>query len=441
MNAPCAEKVHTILGPEFGDDMGKIAIIRKALYGIRSAGFAWRAHCAEIMRTSLEFVQCRADQDVWMRKATKANGEKYWEYVFIYTDDVIAMSEFPNRILQEMNKHFLLKADSIGPPTRYLGANITECFVEGDTKPKWAIGSQEYVKEAVRIVKLWLKNKGMYLKTKASGVLPSGYRPELEASELLDENDGHFYMQAIGILRWIVELGRIDICGEVSMMSSYTTAPRSGHLDAVLHMFSYLNTHGRSRIVMDDSYFPHEELEKPDWNQFYPGARDEIPPDMPEALGKALQQTVFVDASHAANVVTRQSRSGVLIFLNRAPILWYSKKQTSIETSSFGSEFQALKVGLELLLGLRYKIRMMGIPLEGYAHVKVDNMSVVKNSSVPESQLKKKSNSIAYHFVRQLVAADVARISYEPGETNLADMLTKIQPGSTRQRLAKWVMF
>ena len=84
---------------------------------------------------------------------------------------------------------------------------------------------------------------------------------------------------------------------------------------------------------------------------------------------------------------------------------------------------------------------MMGIPLEGYAHVKVDNMSVVKNSSVPESQLKKNSNSIAYHFVRQLVAADVARISYEPGETNLADMLTKIQPGSTRQRLAKWVMF
>ena len=96
---------------------------------------------------------------------------------------------------------------------------------------------------------------------------------------------------------------------------------------------------------------------------------------------------------------------------------------------------------MELLLGLRYKVRMMGIPLEGYAYVKVDNMSVVKNSSVPESQLKKKSNSIAYHFVRQIVAADVARISYEPGETNLADMLTKIQSGTTRKRLAKWVLF
>ena len=192
---------------------------------------------------------------------------------------------------------------------------------------------------------------------------------------------------------------------------------------------------------MDDGYFPHKEIDKPDWAQFYPGAKEEIPLDAPEALGKPLQQTMFVDASHAANVVTRQSRTGVLIFLNRAPILWYSKKQHSIETSTFGSEFQALKVGMELLIGLRYKIRMMGIPLEGYAHVKVDNMSVVKNSSVPESQLKKKSNSVAYHFVRQAAAADIGRISYEPSETNLADMLTKIQAGTVRQRLAKWVLF
>lgn len=83
----------------------------------------------------------------------------------------------------------------------------------------------------------------------------------------------------------------------------------------------------------------------------------------------------------------------------------------------------------------------MGIPLDGYAHVKVDNMSVVKNTSVPWSQLKKKSNSVAYHFVRQMTAADIARISYEPSETNIADMLTKVQAGPTRKRLAQMVLF
>eukprot|EP00980_Cylindrotheca_fusiformis_P018167 scaffold5886_cov93-Cylindrotheca_fusiformis.AAC.1 len=101
----------------------------------------------------------------------------------------------------------------------------------------------------------------------------------------------------------------------------------------------------------------------------------------------------------------------------------------------------ALKTGMELLEGLRYKLRMMGIGMEGHAHVRVDNMSVVKNSSIPESTLKKKSNSIAYHYVRSRVAADIARIVYEPSETNLADMLTKIQPGPTRQRLVQRVLF
>ncbi len=85
-------------------------------------------------------------------------------------------------------------------------------------------------------------------------------------------------------------------------MSSYSAAPRAGHLDAVLHIFSYLSTHERSRIVMDDSCFPHKEAKKPDWNQFYPYAKDDIPLDLPEPRGRAIQQIMFVDASHAANV-------------------------------------------------------------------------------------------------------------------------------------------
>ena len=164
-------------------------------------------------------------------------------------------------------------------------------------------------------------------------------------------------------------------------------------------------------------------------------------PDMPEPRGKAVQITMFVDASHAANLITRQSRTGVLIFVNRAPIIWYSKKQNSIETSSFGSEFMALKTGVEMLEALRYKLRMMGVPLDGYAHVKVDNMSVVKNSSVPESTLKKKSNSIAYHYVRSKCAADIIRVAYENTKTNLSDMLTKAQSGPVRKELASKVMF
>jgi hypothetical protein len=101
----------------------------------------------------------------------------------------------------------------------------------------------------------------------------------------------------------------------------------------------------------------------------------------------------------------------------------------------------ALKTGAEIVQGLRYKLRMMGITLDGPAQMRVDNMSVVNNTTSPESVLWKKSNSIAYHFVRESVAAGWIKIGYENTKTNLADMLTKVQTGPERRRLADMVLF
>ena len=217
--------------------------------------------------------------------------------------------------------------------------------------------------------------------------------------------------------------------------------PRIGHFNALFDIYAYLKRHERSRLVLDPAYNNLPDIPKQDWSDFYPDAKLEIPLDAPEPLGNPVEETVFIDSDHAGDRVTRRSRTGVLIFLNSAPIVWYSKKQNSIETSSFGSEFSAMKTGVELLEGLRYKLQMMGIPVEGYAYVCADNMSVVKNTSLPESVLKKKSNSIAYHYVRERAAADLIRIRYEPTNTNLADMLTKIQPGVIRQKFARLVLY
>ena len=100
-----------------------------------------------------------------------------------------------------------------------------------------------------------------------------------------------------------------------------------------------------------------------------------------------------------------------------------------------------MKTAVEMIEGLRYKLRMMGVPITGPCNVKADNMSMVKNSSVPESQLKKKSNSIAFHYVRERAAAGVVIINYEPTNTNLADMLTKTLPAVKRQALARCILF
>ena len=183
------------------------------------------------------------------------------------------------------------------------------------------------------------------------------------------------------------------------------------------------------------------EQPAPDWSAFYAGATELIPVDMPEPRGNKLLMTTFVDSNHAADTVTRRSRTGIIIFLNSAPIFWSSKKQNSIETSTFGSEFTAMKAAVEVSEGLRYKLRMMGIPIDGPTRIKGDNMAVVSNTSIPESVLKKKSNSIAYHYVREHVASGSMLVSHEPSKTNVADVCTKTQAGPVRQELVRHLLF
>jgi len=154
-----------------------------------------------------------------------------------------------------------------------------------------------------------------------------------------------------------------------------------------------------------------------------------------------VQINCFVDADHAGNRVTRRSQTGILVFLNRAPVLWYSKAQNTVETSTFGSEFTAMRIAVELLEGLRYKLRMFGVPLEGPVNTFCDNSSVVVSSTLPASTLKKKHNLIAYHRVREAVAMNMMRIAWVETGKNLADMLTKPLNGPTLHALADKVLY
>ena len=112
---------------------------------------------------------------------------------------------------------------------------------------------------------------------------------------------------------------------------------------------------------------------------------------MPEARGEEVDITVFVDTDHAGNRVMRRSHTGVIIYVNMAPILWYSKHQNTVESSTFGSEFIAQYIATDLIEAFQYKLRMFGGPLSGPARVLCNNESVVKRSMYVESKLKKKA--------------------------------------------------
>ncbi len=87
-----------------------------------------------------------------------------------------------------------------------------------------------------------------------------------------------------------------------------------------------------------------------------------------------------------------------------------------------------MKNAVELIEALRYKLQIFGVPLENSANIFCDNEAAYKNTSVPESTLKKKHHSIAYHRCREAVAAGTVQVAKEGTQTNLSDLFTKLLP-------------
>ena len=177
------------------------------------------------------------------------------------------------------------------------------------------------------------------------------------------------------------------------------------------------------------------------WEEIYGEIEEDLPENMPKPRGRSVTISVFVDASHAGDHVTRRSRTGILIFLQNAPIVWYTKKQATVEASTFGSEFVALRVATEMNDALRHKLRMMGIPITGSTNTYCDNKSVVANSSKVESVLKKKHLSICYHRVRESCARKALRIAFEPTKSNLADVCTKVQSTYKKRNKLRCIIY
>ena len=267
-------------------------------------------------------------------------------------------------LLEEIGKYFELKETSIGPPKMYLGAGIRRVKLDNG-QDAWAASSSQYVQAAVRNVEEYIEtshDKQWKIPNKVETPMWSTYRPELDVSEELSPSDASYYQSLIGILQWIVELGCVDICLEVSMMSSHLALPRKGDMEQVMQIFGYLKKYHNAELVFDPSgpIINEQDFEKKDLTSSEFGhikGTGELPPNMPEPRGMGFTIVAKVDADHASDTVTRRSRTGILVYLNCSLIHWLSKKQTSIESSSFGAEF------------IGYKLRMMGIPCGHPSHI------------------------------------------------------------------------
>ena len=135
------------------------------------------------------------------------------------------------------------------------------------------------------------------------------------------------YQELVGILLWAVEIGKVDILPEVSLLSSQLALPRVGHLQAVYRVFGYLKQVPKHKLYFDPRkpMISEDRFQNFDWEYFYPDACEPISLDMPIPKSNYMPTHCFVDANHAEEKTTRKSMTEILIFFNRAPIIRHSK--------------------------------------------------------------------------------------------------------------------
>ena len=270
------------------------------------------------------------------------------------------------------------------------------------------------------------------------------YHPEQDDSPLLDTEHIKRYQSMVGSLNWAISIGRFDIQYATTTMARYSHAPRQGHLKAVIRILGYLKRFNKGKLVIDPTIPNHEAFPYDDmntWQDLYPDAEEERPPDAPEPKGPKVRITVWVDADHARDKVTCRSVTGIVIMANHTVVRTYTKRQATVESSTYGSELVAARIATDLTIELRYMLTMLGVRIDGSALMLGDNKSVVLNTTIPSSVLKKKHCAIAYHRTREAIAARIVRFCHVDSEKNFADLLTKPLPNMTFHNLVKPLLF
>ena len=138
-----------------------------------------------------------------------------------------------------------------------------------------------------------------------------------------------------------------------------------------------------------------------------------------------MTTTTTLDANLLHCLATGASLNACLHFCNQTPTNWYSKKQATVETGTYGSEFVAAKTTTEQIMDLRYSLRYLGVPIKSKSYMFGDNRSAVTSAALPHSTLSKRHNILAFHRVRVAIAGKIIDFHWIQSEYNLSDMLSK----------------
>jgi len=309
LNACTKEKNYCICGPKFGPELeGRIAIIKKGLYGLKSSGAQWHAHFAMTLYT-MGFILTRFDPNVWIKRREDGKG---YDYISTYVDDFLITAKNPKKYMSQLQEVYTIKNPM--EPNDYLGTTYV-----GNPSSKWCITAKKYIKESISQIE---KRMGIIIREERTPMKTDNH-PETDATPLLDNVQHREYQSLIGMLQRAVTLCRIDICYATSSMSRFSAAPREGHLSRVLRIWGYLKKYPNCALNIDHKPIPNtDEIQQKavrDFANQYSYAKEEVDIRFPKPLGDEMKVNIYFDSDHAHDKITGRSISGLVVYVGSTP--------------------------------------------------------------------------------------------------------------------------
>lgn len=330
--APTKEKVWCVAGAEFGSRMGLVIEIQRAMYGLAGSARAFADFLADSIKR-LGFEPSRADPDLLVKSTDYGYG-----YIATHVDDVIVVSKNPEEYVALIEQEFALQ-NIESEPFYYLGTSLKR-IQDG----RVMMNSTKYIKESIQ------KYESKYNITIAKEPTPMkvASRPESDMSPLLDVAEHKEFQHIIGLDQWMVLTGRIDITYAISSLARYAAGPREGHLKMAREILGYLKKFPKKGIVMDPrpptidiSTNASDRQVYEEFTHQYKYYKEELDLYFPDPTINELDIAVFCDSDHAYDLVTGRSITGLIAFVGSTSVYWKSKRQTNVQTSTFGAEFMA----------------------------------------------------------------------------------------------------
>ena len=293
-------------------------------------------------------------------------------------DDLLIAAKEPQILINQLlGRPYNFKLKGTGRVTYHLGYDFFR-----DAHGVLCMAPRAYLE---RMNATFIQMFGEKPPTRIRSPLEPNDHPELDDSGLLDEEGIRKYQSLIGTFQWAISLTRFDIATAVMTMSSFRVAPREGHLARPKRICGYLNQfkHASLRVKTEEPDYSSIPETHYDWSRsVYGDVKEEYPADAPPPKGKRVVLTTYKDANLYHDLTTGRSVTGILHYLNKTPIDWFSKKQSTVETATYGSEFVAAKTAIQQISALRQRLRYLGVPIHGGSLMFGDNRSVVTLSLI-----------------------------------------------------------